>query len=210
MITSRQEQIISLMRSQLRPAVGCTEPAAAAYAAAVSARTLGVEPERITVAVSRNILKNAMGVGIPGTDMVGLPIAVALGALYGDADASLAVLHRVRPEDVLRANTMIDEGRVEICLSETEQKLYIDVLTEGEGHTARAVIEHAHTHITRIERDGRCVQWENCEGDTVQDGAVDDLSLREIDNFVRNVSTDALDFLQDCVEMNTAIAQEGT
>ena len=72
MITSRQEQMISLMRSQLRPAVGCTEPAAAAYAAAVSARTLGVEPERITVAVSRNILKNAMGVGIPGTDMVGL------------------------------------------------------------------------------------------------------------------------------------------
>lgn len=209
MITSRQEQIISLMRSQLRPAVGCTEPAAAAYAAAVSARTLGVEPERITVAVSRNILKNAMGVGIPGTDMVGLPIAVALGALYGDADASLAVLHRVRPEDVLRANTMIAEGRVEIRLSETEQKLYIDVLTEGEGHTARAVIEQAHTHITRIERDGRCVQWENCEGDTVQDGAVDDLSLREIDNFVRNVSTDALNFLQDCVEMNTAIAQEG-
>lgn len=209
MTTFRQEQIISLMRSQLRPAVGCTEPAAAAYAAAVSARTLGMVPEHITVTVSRNILKNAMGVGIPGTDMVGLPIAVALGALYGDADAALAVLHRVRPEDVMHANTLVAEGRVEIRLSETEQRLYIDVLTQGNGHTARTVIEQAHTHITRIERDGCCVQWNDCEGETVQDGATDGLSLREIDSFVRTVPVEKLDFLEDCVEMNTAIAQEG-
>ena len=98
MTSSRQDQLIALIQDQIRPAVGCTEPGAAAYAAAVAAQTLGDTPERLTVSVSRNILKNAMGVGIPGTDMVGLPIAVALGALCGDAGAGLAVLHNITDE----------------------------------------------------------------------------------------------------------------
>ena len=79
MIESERKQIIDLIKKEVIPAIGCTEPIAVALCVAKAAETLGMKPEKIEVLLSANILKNAMGVGIPGTDMVGLPIAVALG-----------------------------------------------------------------------------------------------------------------------------------
>lgn len=209
MTSSRQDQLIALIQDQIRPAVGCTEPGAAAYAAAVAAQTLGETPERLTVSVSRNILKNAMGVGIPGTDMVGLPIAVALGALCGDAGAGLAVLHNITDEDVARAQKLVDAQGVQVCLSDHPQKLYIDVLAEAGEHSARTVIAGTHTNIIRIEKDGQCIST----GDGAEEsGAADagaELSLKEIDDFVRSVSSEKLNFLRECINMNSAISQEG-
>lgn len=209
MTSSRQDQLIALIQDQIRPAVGCTEPGAAAYAAAVAAQTLGETPERLTVSVSRNILKNAMGVGIPGTDMVGLPIAVALGALCGDAGAGLAVLHNITDEDVAQAQKLVDAQGVQVCLSDHPQKLYIDVLAEAGEHSARTVIAGTHTNIIRIEKDGQCIST----GDGAEEsGAADagaELSLKEIDDFVRSVSSEKLSFLRECINMNSAISQEG-
>ena len=192
MTSSRQDQLIALIQEQIRPAVGCTEPGAAAYAAAVAAQTLGETPERLTVSVSRNILKNAMGVGIPGTDMVGLPIAVALGALCGDAGAGLAVLHNITDEDVAQA-----------------QKLYIDVLAEAGEHSARTVIAGTHTNIIRIEKDGQCISTGDGAEESGAAGGGAELSLKEIDDFVRSVSSEKLNFLRECIDMNSAISQEG-
>ncbi|MGN0971982.1 MAG: serine dehydratase subunit alpha family protein, partial [Aristaeellaceae bacterium] len=186
-MNSKYDQMLRMLREQIRPAVGCTEPGSAAYAAAVAARILGAAPERLTVCVSRNILKNAMGVGIPGTDQVGLPIAVALGALCGDAEAGLAALHDVDQAKLERAQTFVDEQRVQVRLSDTDMKLYIDVLAEGEGHSARAVIAGAHTRIVLTERDGVRLD----DGQAAEEGALGDaaaaLSLRAIDDFVRRV-----------------------
>ncbi len=206
---SRQSQLLDLIRDQIRPAVGCTEPAAAAYAAALAVRALNCPVETLTVTVSANILKNAMGVGIPGTDMVGLPIAVALGAISGDADAALAVLHQVTDEDVVRAREMVDNHRVQVVLGDTEQKLYIDVLASGAGHTGRAVIEGTHTYVSLIERDGQREVQTHCRQETKTGPALDGLSLKEIDAFIREVPAEALSFLQECIDMNTAVAEEG-
>ena len=153
-MNSRYVQMLCMLKEQIRPALGCTEPGSVAYAAAVSAKTLGIPPEMLTVSVSRNILKNAMGVGIPGTDQIGLPIAAALGALDGDADAGLAALHDMDQEKLRRAQTFVDERRVQIQLNDTDMKLYIDVLAKGGGHSARTVIAGSHTHIVLMERDG--------------------------------------------------------
>jgi len=209
MMESRRNQLIHLIRDQIRPAVGCTEPAAAAYAAALAVRALGRDAETLTVTVSANILKNAMGVGIPGTDMVGLPIAVALGALCGDADAALSVLHQVTEEDVARARELVDAHRVQVVLGDTEQKLLIDVLAQGEGHTGRAVIEGTHTYVSLIERDGQREAQAHCGQDTKSGPALEGLSLKEIDGFIREISPEALSFLQECIDMNTAVAEEG-
>jgi len=206
---ARQDELIALIREQIRPAVGCTEPAAAAYASALAVRALGCSVEKLTVSVSRNILKNAMGVGIPGTDMVGLPIAAALGALCGDADAALAVLHNVKKQDVARARAMVDERRVHVELGDTDQKLYINVLAQGEGHTARAVIEGAHTHVALVERDGVCLSDDCTRQQSVQAGKATGLSLQEIDEFIREVEPARLTFLNECIDMNLTIAQEG-
>ena len=209
MTSSRQDQLIALIQEQIRPAVGCTEPGAAAYAAAVAAQTLGETPERLTVSVSRNILKNAMGVGIPGTDMVGLPIAVALGALCGDAGAGLAVLHNITDEDVAQAQKLVDAQGVHVCLSDHPQKLYIDVLAEAGEHSARTVIAGTHTNIIRIEKDGQCISTGDGAEESGAAGGGAELSLKEIDDFVRSVSSEKLNFLRECIDMNSAISQEG-
>lgn len=209
MTSSKQDQLIALIQEQIRPAVGCTEPGAAAYAAAVAAQTLGETPERLTVSVSRNILKNAMGVGIPGTDMVGLPIAVALGALCGDAGAGLAVLHNITDEDVAQAQKLVDAQGVQVCLSDHPQKLYIDVLAEAGEHSARTVIAGTHTNIIRIEKDGQCISTGDGAEESGAAGGGAELSLKEIDDFVRSVSSEKLNFLRECIDMNSAISQEG-
>ena len=113
-----KKQIIALIHKEVIPAIGCTEPIAVALASAKAAEVLGAAPERVEVYLSANILKNAMGVGIPGTDMVGLPIAVALGALCGDAGAGLAVLHNITDEDVAQAQKLVDAQGVQVCLSD--------------------------------------------------------------------------------------------
>lgn len=209
MTSSRQDQLIALIQEQIRPAVGCTEPGAAAYAAAVAAQTLGETPERLTVSVSRNILKNAMGVGIPGTDMVGLPIAVALGALCGDAGAGLAVLHNITDEDVAQVQKLVDAQGVQVRLSDHPQKLYIDVLAEAGEHSARTVIAGTHTNIIRIEKDGQCISTGDGAEESGAAGGGAELSLKEIDDFVRSVSSEKLNFLRECIDMNSAISQEG-
>ena len=134
---AERNQIIDLINREVVPAIGCTEPIAVALCTARAAETLGGEPEKITVRLSANILKNAMGVGIPGTGMIGLPIAVALGALVGRSEYQLEVLCDVTPEAVERGRRMIDGRRIAICLKEdVDEKLYIEAEAEAAGHRA--------------------------------------------------------------------------
>ena len=105
MTESERRQIIELIKKEVIPAIGCTEPIAVALCVAKAAETLGAKPEKIEVLLSANILKNAMGVGIPGTGMVGLPIAVALGALIGKSDYQLEVLRDCTSEAVEQGKT---------------------------------------------------------------------------------------------------------
>ena len=90
---SEREQIISLIKREVVPAIGCTEPIAVALCVAKATEVLGTRPEKVSVLLSANILKNAMGVGIPGTGMIGLPIAIALGAIVGKSEYQLEDIH---------------------------------------------------------------------------------------------------------------------
>ena len=146
-------RIVALMNREVVPAIGCTEPIAVALCTARAAETLGGEPEKITVRLSANILKNAMGVGIPGTGMIGLPIAVALGALVGRSEYQLEVLRDVTPEAVGRGARYIDEKRVCISLKEDiSEKLYIEVEASAGERRAVAVIAGGHTAFVYLER----------------------------------------------------------
>lgn len=106
------EHFIAIIKKEVQPALGCTEPTSIAYAAAHAARLLGKKPERLSVAVSDNLYKNAMGVFVPGTGQIGLPIAAAVGALGGNPDAGLEVLATVTPAHVKEAMTMIEKKRL--------------------------------------------------------------------------------------------------
>ena len=139
MTHDEQQAIIDLIKRQVVPAIGCTEPMAVALCVAKATELLGMTPERIELRLSANILKNAMGVGIPGTGMIGLPIAVALGALVGRPERGLEVLCDCNKETVERAKNYVAEQRIVISLEENDpDKLYINVQATAQGHQAEA------------------------------------------------------------------------
>ena len=120
-------RIIALINKEVVPAVGCTEPMAVALCTARATENLGRRPEKITALLSANILKNAMGVGIPGTGMIGLPIAIALGALIGKSEYQLEVIKDLTPESLEEGKGFLGDGnRIDIKLKENiSEKLYI-------------------------------------------------------------------------------------
>lgn len=151
----KRRDIIRLINSEVVPAIGCTEPMAVALCVARATEILGQVPARMTARLSDNIIKNAMGVGIPGTGMIGLPIAMALGALVGKSEYNLEVLRDVTPEAVGRARDYIASGCIEIeTCADAPSILHIDVTVFGqEGSSARAVISGEHTRFVYLCRD---------------------------------------------------------
>ena len=137
-----RDAINRLVREQVIPAIGCTEPICVALAVSRATEELGCRPQRIMARLSANILKNAMGVGIPGTGMVGLPIAIALGAIVGKSAYGLEVLHDSTPDDVKEGQRYIEGQHISISLAEdAPSKLYVDItVSDADGREARAVI----------------------------------------------------------------------
>ncbi|MDR0363856.1 MAG: L-serine ammonia-lyase, iron-sulfur-dependent, subunit alpha [Bacteroidales bacterium] len=158
MTGSERKKIIELIKREVVPAIGCTEPIAVALAAAKAREVLGDIPENIEAYLSPNILKNAMGVGIPGTGMIGLPIAIALGVLIGKSEYQLEVLKESNPEAVEKGKKYIAEYPVHISLKEeVKDKLYIEVLASKGPESARVIIRTTHTNICFIEKDGEII-----------------------------------------------------
>lgn len=132
MTPSERASIIALIKQEVIPAIGCTEPIAVALCVAKATEILGCKPHRIEAHLSANILKNAMGVGIPGTGMIGLPIAIALGALIGKSEYGLEVLKECTPDAVEAGKRMIADEAISIKLKEgITEKLYIEITASG-------------------------------------------------------------------------------
>ena len=206
---SERKQIIDLIHREVIPAIGCTEPIAVALCVARATETLGTEPERIAVRLSANILKNAMGVGIPGTGMIGLPIAVALGALIGRSEYQLEVLRDVTPEAVERGRRMIEEKRITIELKEgISEKLYIEVEVVAAGHEAQAVIAGGHTTFVYVERDGE-VQLDKRGGASSETESGDvSLTLRRVWEFATTTPLDEIRFILESRRLNWNAAEK--
>lgn len=210
MTEHEQQQIIDLIRQEVIPAVGCTEPVAVSLCVAKATETLGCRPEKVNVWLSANVLKNAMGVGIPGTGMIGLPIAVALGALIGKSEYRLEVLKDCTPEAVEQGRQFIDERRVCIDLREgITEKLYIEVVCEAGGQTATAVIAGGHTNFVYISK-GEEVILDN-RGKTVGEEAEEKpltLTLRKVYDFACHTPLDDIRFILETARLNKAAAEQ--
>lgn len=203
-----RDKIEVLIKREVVPAVGCTEPVAVALAVAKATHLLGCEPERIDARLSGNMLKNAMGVGIPGTGMIGLPIAMALGALIGDPEKGLEVLAGVSPEAVERGKAFISEGRIGIELEpDAPSKLYIDTVVKGGDHSARAVISVSHTNFIRLERDGEILLDVPSKGDVVEESDDLPLNMAMIYEFATETPLDEIDFILEAKRLNQAASR---
>lgn len=205
---SERKSIIELMHREVIPAIGCTEPIAVALCVARAAETLGTEPERIAVRLSANILKNAMGVGIPGTGMIGLPIAVALGATIGRSAYQLEVLRDVTPEAVAHGRQMIDEKRIAIALKEDiSEKLYIETEVEAAGHRAVAIIAGGHTSFVYVARDGEVLLDKRGAAASDEEQGGVPLTLRRVWEFTMTTPLDEIRFILESKRLNKAAAE---
>lgn len=205
---SERRRIIDLINREVVPAIGCTEPIAVALCTARAAETLGAGPEKIAVRLSANILKNAMGVGIPGTGMIGLPIAVALGALIGRSEYRLEVLRDVTPEAVERGREMIGRRCISIGLKEGVcEKLYIEAEVEAAGHRAVAVIAGGHTDFVFVSRDGEVLFDKRTPAGCDEEAGEVPLTLARVWDFAMTSPVEELRFILETRRLNMAAAE---
>lgn len=204
----KRKAIIDLVKREVVPAIGCTEPIAVSLCVAKVAEMLGQQPDKINVRLSANVLKNAMGVGIPGTGMIGLPIAIALGALAGRSEYGLEVLKDVTSEDVERGCRYIDSGAISIDLkSEIEEKLYIEVEAICGQSRAVAIICGGHTNFVFLQRDDE-VLLDSREGHTVGQSCEDvELSLRMVYDFAIGSPLEEIEFILESKRLNKSAAE---
>ncbi len=202
--------IIAMIRREVVPAVGCTEPVAVALAVARAREILGEPPAKITVYLSANMLKNAMGVGIPGTGMTGLPIAIALGALCGNSEKGLEVLQDVTLADVTRGKEIIAAGTIHIFLKEgITEKLYIEVCCEGKTHGASShvIIAGGHTRFIYLARGEEVLldhRHRECFEHEVEPP---ELTVKRVYEFATEAPFSEIAFILESARMNKAAAE---
>jgi L-cysteine desulfidase len=215
-MNAREKQIIGLIHREVKPALGCTEPIAVALAVAKATEILAADRDldrskadlHIKVAVSGNILKNGMGVGIPGTGMTGLHIAAALGAVCGNSSYGLEVLGDLDKEAVKRAKELVEAKATEISIADTDHKLYVSAEVSAEGRSATAVIEDSHDKIVKtmlgrkVLTDNECSEGEEETGDY-------GLTVREILDFATSAKFEDIGFILDDRRLNGKLAEEG-
>ena len=203
-----REQIIALIKREVVPAIGCTEPIAVALCVAKATETLGCHPENIKVFLSANILKNAMGVGIPGTDMIGLPIAVALGALIGKSEYQLEVLKDSNPEAVEAGKKMIESQCIDIALKENiEEKLYIEAVCTHGNDSATAIISGGHTNFVYISRNQDVLLDNRTPASAEAQAAHVELTLRKVFDFATTAPLEEIEFILEARRRNKNAAE---
>lgn len=208
--TTRQ-RIIALINKEVVPAMGCTEPMAVALAVAKSKEMVGSVPERIEARLSANILKNAMGVGIPGTGMIGLPIAIALGAIIGNSAYGLEVLKDITPTAIDEARRYVAANRIDIGLKEDiSEKLYIEIIATAGAQTAKTIIAGGHTNFICAELNGNNLLNNMSEGSNNQNAEQQDimLDMKLAYDFATTAPLQEIAFIKQTMEYNMKAAQE--
>lgn len=208
MTTEERSRIITLVKREVVPAIGCTEPMAVALAVAKAKEVLGSVPKLIAVSLSANMLKNAMGVGIPGTGMVGLPIAIALGALAGKSEYQLEVLKDITPELVEAGKAFIAQNRIKILQKkDTNEKLYIEIDCHNGDDNVQVVISGMHTHFSYIAKNGEVLLDDCVKTEAKAENEDPKLDMRTVYEFATTAPIPEIHFILETAELNKRAAE---
>ncbi len=205
----KNEKYVSILRRELKTAMGCTEPAAAALAGSLARETLGRTPEQIQVFASRDMIKNVMGVGIPNSTHTGLEAAVLLGVFYGEPDNGLNILSSISDSSQEELARFREQGKIRVLLAEEVPSVYIRVLISEGADSASVTISDEHDHVVEKVRNGIILFHAEPAAETAAEEAVfpDDWSINGIVDFVQHAPEEDLLFLLDVAETNRAIAE---
>lgn len=209
-----RNRIINLIQREVVPAIGCTEPMAVALCVARATELLGMKPERIEAQLSANILKNAMGVGIPGTGMIGLPIAMALGALVGKSEYGLEVLRDSSDEAVAEGKKYLEEKRIYVGLkADITEKLYIEVTCQAGEHKATAIIAKTHTKFVFLstqhgqEEPNILLDLQGGDSSEVEEEE-EELTLKKVFEFATTTPLEEINFINEARRLNENASKE--
>lgn len=209
---TRQESIRELMQQNIVLAVGCTEPVAVALSVAKAKELLDDEVVEIEMLLSKNVLKNAMGVGIPGTGMIGLPIAISLGVVCGKSEKELQVLENAK-ENVEKAKQWLDTHELKIDLAQTSEKLYIECRCFGKNNNySKVIIAQNHLNYTHLQKNKEILLHKDIEQNTETpntNNIIDSLSAQEIYDYATQSEINFLEWIYQTAEVNSKISQEG-
>ena len=202
---------LNILKHELVPALGCTEPIAIAYAAAKARQVLGEFPEQVEMHLSGNIIKNVKGVTVPNSGgLKGIDVAAVLGIVGGNADRALEVLSEVSPEDISRTRELISQKICSCSLVENVDNLFISFFVTSGKHSASVTIEHQHTNITKITKDGEIIldnPYRSTEAAAIDKSL---LTVKDILDFADQVRMEDIQpVINRQIKLNSAIAQEG-
>ena len=209
--------LIDILKSEVKPAVGCTEPVAVALACAKAKELLGEEVVKNKILVSPNVYKNAMCVGIPGTDRLGLKIAVAMGLVGGKSENGLTLLEGLTEKQVRESEKYMDETPISISPLDTKEKVIIDVRLEGKNNTSRVIIKTKHDNFVYLqsndlvlldEVDGFAERAE-VQTEEKKENIMDNITIQELIENVEKMEFEDIKFLLDGISMNMDMAKYG-
>ncbi|WP_213833315.1 L-cysteine desulfidase family protein [Enterobacter kobei] len=206
-------QFIRVVQEEVKPALGCTEPVSLALACAIAAEHLSGDVTQIEAWVSPNLMKNGLGVTVPGTGMVGLPIAAALGAIGGNAQAGLEVLKDASADALVRAKALLNAGQVQVKLQEPcEEILYSRACVYAGDASAMVTIAGGHTRVVEVVCQGETrfrLDDQQAEAGSDPLAVLSTTTLSQILEFVEQVPFDAIRFILDAGRLNDALSREG-
>lgn len=203
------QQLLDWLKKEVKLSLGCTEPIAIAYAAAVAAKYLNAPILKITGNISENLYKNAMGVTTPGTSYCGVTLAAAIGAIGGNADADLEVLKDITATQITEAYIFNESGNVCLNAVDATDFIFIDITLYSLSDQCRVVIQGSHTNVTEVYIN-------NIKQILVRDliaandsGVLPEFSLNDAFKFVTDVAAKDIMFMLKSAEINTALSDEG-
>ncbi|VBB07061.1 serine dehydratase alpha chain [Lucifera butyrica] len=203
-----EEKFLKLLDKELLVALGCTEPAAIAYAAALAKQYVRAGAvSKVEIFASGNVIKNAMAVRIPGTGQSGMDLAAALGVIAGEPEQKLEVLSKMAASHLKQAKDMVASGRVTVSAAVSTKKLYIEAVVRSSNHYARVVIEDQHTQVVLVEADGQVLSRNDCS--EAAGGDCSFLNLATAWQFIRKVDLNQLGLVKESMAINRQMAWEG-
>jgi len=215
MNSTKEDILLGVLKEQLVPALGCTEPVAVALCAATARKYTSGDIDRILVTVSKSIYKNGARVTIPGTHEKGLEIAASLGAVAGHQDAGMQVLQGISEDDVDLARKYVQQGKVQVKVEETRSVLYIQSRIITSNGYAVCVIENEHTNVVYLEANGKIIRGKRederntCSSGSDAAPAIQGYSLGDFKEFADNIDLQKIGFISDAITMNSELAERG-
>ncbi|WP_213996358.1 serine dehydratase subunit alpha family protein [Tepidanaerobacter syntrophicus] len=203
--------LFDILKDQVTPALGCTEPIAVALAVAKAKETLGSLPERLEIKVDRNIFKNALAVGIPKTKEKGLYMAAALALVAGKSKYKLEVLKDITEEDILEAGKIVDSNIIHVDIAKEKIGLYVEVTAVFSKEKSKVIIKDKHDNIVLVEKNGEVIfnqEAKNTDKFSLRE-SIKGMKIRDLVEFATQVEVSSLELVDEGIKMNKKMAEAG-